>query len=147
MDAGDHFSCCWVSAWYRFCRIIHQVRPLSVSDTHSHIAIFPDIPASSFSPYLPEISDDILLFHTLLTLFSRKNQELIKELCTPAPGTKDLYFPSKYSQTFVTQCKACFWKQHCSYWRNPQYNSVRFFITIVIGLIFGLIYWNKGDKT
>ncbi|KAJ1435974.1 P-loop containing nucleoside triphosphate hydrolase [Sesbania bispinosa] len=41
----------------------------------------------------------------------QKNQELIKELCTPVPGTKDLYFPSKYSQSFVTQCKACFWKQ------------------------------------
>ncbi|KAJ1435977.1 P-loop containing nucleoside triphosphate hydrolase [Sesbania bispinosa] len=77
----------------------------------------------------------------------QKNQELIKELCTPVPGTKDLYFPSKYSQSFVTQCKACFWKQYCSYWRNPQYNAVRLFITIIIGIIFGLIYWNKGDKT
>ncbi|XP_061350163.1 pleiotropic drug resistance protein 2-like isoform X2 [Gastrolobium bilobum] len=77
----------------------------------------------------------------------QKNLEIIKELCTPAPGTKDLYFPSKYSQSFVTQCIACFWKQHCSYWRNPEYNAIRFFITIVIGVIFGLIYWNKGDKT
>ncbi|CAL5207748.1 unnamed protein product [Lathyrus oleraceus] len=75
-----------------------------------------------------------------------KSQELIKELSTPAPGTKDLYFPSKYSQPFVTQCNACFWKQYCSYWRNPQYNAIRFFITIVIGVLFGLIYWKKGDK-
>ncbi|RDX92405.1 Pleiotropic drug resistance protein 2, partial [Mucuna pruriens] len=80
-------------------------------------------------------------------LYTKKNQELIKELCTPVSGTKDLYFPSKYSQSFVTQCKACFWKQNCSYWRNPQYNAIRFFITIVIGVIFGLIYWDKGKKT
>ncbi|KAE9592434.1 putative sulfate-transporting ATPase [Lupinus albus] len=76
-----------------------------------------------------------------------KNQELIKELSTPIPGTKELYFPDKYSQSFITQCKACFWKQHRSYWRNPEYNAIRFFITIVIGVLFGLIFWNKGDKT
>ncbi|XP_030965023.1 pleiotropic drug resistance protein 2-like isoform X2 [Quercus lobata] len=77
----------------------------------------------------------------------KRNQELIKELSTPSPGSKDLYFPTKYSQSFVTQCKACFWKQYWSYWRNPQYNAIRLFITIVIGVLFGLIFWNKGDKT
>ncbi|KAM3753124.1 hypothetical protein ACB098_03G069600 [Castanea mollissima] len=76
-----------------------------------------------------------------------RNQELIKELSTPVPGSNDLYFPTKYSQPFSVQCKACFWKQHWSYWRNPQYNAVRFFMTIVIGALFGLIFWNKGQKT
>ncbi|XP_059667475.1 pleiotropic drug resistance protein 2-like [Cornus florida] len=74
-------------------------------------------------------------------------QELIEELSTPPAGSKDLYFPTKYSQPFVTQCKACFWKQHWSYWRNPQYNAIRFFMTIVIGCLFGLIFWNKGQQT
>ncbi|KAI6674140.1 hypothetical protein NL676_002046 [Syzygium grande] len=77
----------------------------------------------------------------------QRNQELIKELSTPVPGSKDLYFPTKYSQPFLTQCKACFWKQHWSYWRNPQYNAIRFFMTIVIGALFGLIFWNKGQQT
>ncbi|XP_030534266.1 pleiotropic drug resistance protein 2-like isoform X1 [Rhodamnia argentea] len=76
----------------------------------------------------------------------QRNQELIKELSTPVPGSKDLYFPTKYSQPFLTQCKACFWKQHWSYWRNPQYNALRFFMTIVIGVLFGLIFWNKGQQ-
>ncbi|KAE8690066.1 Pleiotropic drug resistance protein 2 [Hibiscus syriacus] len=76
----------------------------------------------------------------------RMNQELIKDLCEPAPGSKDLFFPTKYSQSFFTQCKACFWKQHWSYWRNPRYNAIRFFMTIVIGILFGLIFWNKGEK-
>ncbi|XP_058203394.1 ABC transporter G family member 39-like isoform X1 [Rhododendron vialii] len=76
----------------------------------------------------------------------QRNQELIKELGTPAPGSEDLYFSTKYSQSFVTQCKACFWKQHWSYWRNPQYNAIRFFITIVIGAIFGFILWKKGQQ-
>ncbi|KAG9444439.1 hypothetical protein H6P81_015779 [Aristolochia fimbriata] len=76
----------------------------------------------------------------------QRNQELITELSTPAPGSKDLYFPTKYSQSFWTQCKACFWKQHLSYWRNPPYNAIRFFLTIIIGFIFGTIFWNSGQK-
>ncbi|KAL7195891.1 hypothetical protein ACSBR1_036008 [Camellia fascicularis] len=77
----------------------------------------------------------------------QRNQELIEELSTPPPGSKDLYFPTKYSQPFITQCSACFWKQHWSYWRNPQYNAIRFFMTIVVGCIFGFTFWNKGQHT
>ncbi|KAL2239913.1 UNVERIFIED_CONTAM: Pleiotropic drug resistance protein 2 [Sesamum indicum] len=76
----------------------------------------------------------------------RRNQELIKELSTPPPGSQDLYFPTQYSQSFLTQCKACFWKQHWSYWRNSQYNAIRLFTTIVIGVMFGVIFWQKGDQ-
>ncbi|XP_040992884.1 pleiotropic drug resistance protein 2-like [Juglans microcarpa x Juglans regia] len=76
----------------------------------------------------------------------RRNQELIKELSSPQPGSKDLYFPTQYSQSFLTQCKACFWKQHWSYWRNSEYNAIRFFLTIVIGVMFGVIFWSKGDQ-
>ncbi|XP_058199071.1 pleiotropic drug resistance protein 2-like isoform X2 [Rhododendron vialii] len=76
----------------------------------------------------------------------RRNQDLIKELSTPAPDAKDLYFPNQYSQPFLTQCKACFWKQHWSYWRNSQYNAIRFFMTAVFGILFGVIFWNKGNK-
>ncbi|XP_077235852.1 pleiotropic drug resistance protein 2-like [Tasmannia lanceolata] len=76
----------------------------------------------------------------------QRNQELIEDLSTAPPGSKDLSFPSKYSQSFSTQCVACFWKQHWSYWRNPQYNAVRFFLTVVIGILFGTIFWNTGKK-
>ncbi|KAL3828545.1 hypothetical protein ACJIZ3_017347 [Penstemon smallii] len=76
----------------------------------------------------------------------RRNQELIKELSSPAPGSNDLYFPTQYSQSFLTQCKACFWKQHWSYWRNSQFNAIRFFTTIVIGILFGVIFWQRGDE-
>ncbi|WRX12870.1 ABC transporter-like [Theobroma cacao] len=76
----------------------------------------------------------------------RKNEKLIQDLSTPVPGTKDLHFSTKYSQDFFTQCRACFWKQHWSYWRNPQYNAIRFFMTVIVGIIFGMIFWDKGDK-
>lgn len=77
----------------------------------------------------------------------KRSQELIKVLSTPVPGSHDLYFPTKYSQSFWTQCMACLWKQHWSYWRHPQYNAVRFFMTTVIGILFGVIFWDKGQKT
>ncbi|KAG6677538.1 hypothetical protein I3842_14G032500 [Carya illinoinensis] len=74
----------------------------------------------------------------------QRNQELIKELSTPSPGSIELYVPTKYSQSFTSQCNACFRKQYWSYWRNPRYNTIRFLLTIVIGIIFGLVFLNKG---
>ncbi|KAK3416807.1 hypothetical protein EUGRSUZ_H02568 [Eucalyptus grandis] len=47
----------------------------------------------------------------------RRNKALIEELSIPPPNSKDLYFPTKYSQSTFTQLMACLWKQHWSYWR------------------------------
>ncbi|KAI4322385.1 hypothetical protein L6164_022087 [Bauhinia variegata] len=77
----------------------------------------------------------------------RRNQQLIEELSTPPAGSEDLHFRTKYSQNFITQCLACFWKQHWSYWRNPQFNAIRFIISIALGVGFGVIFWNKGEKS
>ncbi|XP_061374184.1 pleiotropic drug resistance protein 2-like isoform X3 [Gastrolobium bilobum] len=92
-----------------------------------------------------QLSVDFAELYTKSELYQR-NQELIKELSTPLQGTKDLNFATQYSQSFITQCKACFWKQRSSYWKNPQYNAIRFFLSISAGVIFGLIFWKKGDK-
>ncbi|KAF1881262.1 hypothetical protein Lal_00023298 [Lupinus albus] len=76
----------------------------------------------------------------------QRNQELIKELSTPAPDSKDLFFASAYAQSSFVQWKACFWKLYWSYWRNPQYNFTRYCLTVIMGLIFGAVFWNKGTK-
>ncbi|KAM7493208.1 hypothetical protein LguiB_027817 [Lonicera macranthoides] len=76
----------------------------------------------------------------------RRNKALIKEVAIPAPGSKDIYYPTKYSQSFFTQCMACLWKQHMSYWRNPPYTAVRLLFTIFIALMFGAIFWGLGSK-
>ncbi|KAK7351408.1 hypothetical protein VNO77_10843 [Canavalia gladiata] len=76
----------------------------------------------------------------------RRNKALIRELSTPPAGSKDLYFPTKYSQSFLTQCMACLWKQHLSYWRNPPYSAVRLLFTTIIALLFGTIFWDIGSK-
>ncbi|WRX26795.1 ABC transporter-like [Theobroma cacao] len=77
----------------------------------------------------------------------RRNKALIQDLSKPAPSTKELYFPTQYSQPFLTQCQACLWKQHLSYWRNPPYTAVRFLFTTVIALMFGTLFWDLGTKT
>lgn len=76
----------------------------------------------------------------------RRNKDLIKDLSTPPPGSKDIYFPTQYSQAFFIQCMACLWKQHLSYWRNPPYNAVRFLFTTCIALLLGTIFWDLGSK-
>ncbi|KAL2332424.1 hypothetical protein Fmac_020005 [Flemingia macrophylla] len=76
----------------------------------------------------------------------RRNKQLIQELGQPAPGSKDLHFPTKYSQSFLVQCQACLWKQRWSYWRNPPYTAVRFFFTTFIALMFGTMFWDLGGK-
>uniref|UniRef100_F6H3T2 ABC transporter domain-containing protein n=1 Tax=Vitis vinifera TaxID=29760 RepID=F6H3T2_VITVI len=76
----------------------------------------------------------------------RRNKALIKELSSPPPGSKDLYFSTQYSQSFFTQCLACLWKQHWSYWRNPAYTAVRLFFTTFIALMLGTIFWDFGSK-
>ncbi|KAG4947901.1 hypothetical protein JHK82_041072 [Glycine max] len=76
----------------------------------------------------------------------RRNKQLIQELGQPAPGSKDLHFPTQYSQSFLVQCQACLWKQRWSYWRNPPYTAVRFFFTTFIALMFGTIFWDLGGK-
>ncbi|KAB1204550.1 Pleiotropic drug resistance protein 1 [Morella rubra] len=76
----------------------------------------------------------------------RRNKALIKELSKPPPGSKDLYFPTQYSESFFTQCLACLWKQHWSYWRNPPYSAVRLLFTTFSALMFGTIFWDRGSK-
>ena len=76
----------------------------------------------------------------------RRNKELIKQLSKPANGAKDVHFPSQYSQPFLTQCKACLWKQHLSYWRNPTYTALRILFTTLTALMFGTMFWGLGTK-
>ncbi|GAU19334.1 hypothetical protein TSUD_336200 [Trifolium subterraneum] len=76
----------------------------------------------------------------------RRNKDLISELSIPAPDSEDLNFPSKYSRSLFTQCKACLWKQHWSYWRNSQHNGLRFLFTIVASTFLGCTLFGIGSK-
>lgn len=76
----------------------------------------------------------------------KRNKSLVKELSTPPPGKKDLYFPTQYSQSTWGQFKSCLWKQWLTYWRSPDYNLVRFFFTFATAILLGTIFWKVGTK-
>ncbi|XP_044480570.1 pleiotropic drug resistance protein 1-like [Mangifera indica] len=77
----------------------------------------------------------------------QRNKALIRDLSKPVPGSKDLYFATQYSRSFITQCMACLWKQRWSYWRNTSYTAVRFLFTFFIAVTFGTMFWDLGTKT
>ncbi|CAK9326613.1 unnamed protein product [Citrullus colocynthis] len=79
------------------------------------------------------------------TLFQR-NLDLVETLSRPISNSKELSFPTKYSQSSFNQFLACLWKQNLSYWRNPQYTAVKFFYTVIISLMLGTICWRFGAK-
>ncbi|XP_059456290.1 ABC transporter G family member 35-like [Corylus avellana] len=76
----------------------------------------------------------------------QRNKALVRELSTPPPGAKDLYFTTQYSQSPWGQFKSCLWKQWWTYWRSPDYNLVRTFFTIIAALMMGTIFWRVGSK-
>ncbi|XP_062009972.1 pleiotropic drug resistance protein 3-like isoform X4 [Rosa rugosa] len=74
-----------------------------------------------------------------------ENDDLVRELSFPAEGAKKLHFSTRFAQNEWEQFKACLWKQHLSYWRNPQYNLGRLTITAASSLLFGALLWQKGQ--
>uniref|UniRef100_A0A0E0RCF9 ABC transporter domain-containing protein n=1 Tax=Oryza rufipogon TaxID=4529 RepID=A0A0E0RCF9_ORYRU len=70
---------------------------------------------------------------------------LVKCLSKPPVGTSDLHFQTRFPQKFGEQLKACLWKQCLSYWRSPSYNMVRILFTTISCIIFGALFWQKGD--
>ncbi|XP_050384102.1 ABC transporter G family member 29-like [Argentina anserina] len=80
------------------------------------------------------------------SFLQKRNKALVKELSTPPPGAKDLYFATQYSQSSFQQFKSCLWKQWWTYWRTPDYNLVRFFFTLASALMLGTMFWKVGTK-
>ncbi|XP_008786438.3 ABC transporter G family member 45-like [Phoenix dactylifera] len=75
-----------------------------------------------------------------------ENMQLVDELSKAQTNSRDLHFPSKYAKSFISQCIACMWKQHRSYWKNPEHNIVRFIITISTALLFGTVFLGTGSN-
>ncbi|XP_027333871.1 pleiotropic drug resistance protein 3-like isoform X5 [Abrus precatorius] len=75
----------------------------------------------------------------------RDTLELVRELSEPQPGSRDLHFSTRFPQNNLGQFMACLWKQHLSYWRSPEYNLTRFIFMVVAAIIFGAVFWQKGN--
>ncbi|KAH9733937.1 ABC transporter G family member 37 [Citrus sinensis] len=74
------------------------------------------------------------------------NKELVKQLNTPPLGSRDLHFPTRFSRNGWGQFKSCLWKLHLSYWRSPSYNLTRIMHTTTSSLLFGVLFWEQGQK-
>ncbi|KAJ0078965.1 hypothetical protein Patl1_23925 [Pistacia atlantica] len=78
------------------------------------------------------------------SVLNEKNKELVRDSSTPLPDSRDLHFPTRFSQNFWGQFKNCLWKQYLSYWRNPSYNLHRIVHVIIASFVFGALFWNQG---
>lgn len=79
-------------------------------------------------------------------IYCRRTKALITELSVPAPGSKDLYFRTQYSQSSLVQFRACLWKLHYSYWRNTMYTAMRLLFAALVGVVFGSVFWKIGKE-
>ncbi|KAK5843041.1 hypothetical protein PVK06_005470 [Gossypium arboreum] len=80
------------------------------------------------------------------SILCKENKELVKQLSSPTPGSKDLYFPTRFPQNGLEQFKACLWKQCLSYWRSPAYNLTRIVFMTASSLMFGVLFWQQGKN-
>ncbi|EEF43177.1 ATP-binding cassette transporter, putative [Ricinus communis] len=92
-----------------------------------------------------ELGVDFAQIYEESTLY-KENKELIKQLQKPMPGSKELQFSTRFPQNGWEQFKACLWKHHLSYWRNPSYNLTRIVFMIAGSIIFGALFWQQGKK-
>ncbi|WJX31315.1 ABC transporter G member 31 [Trifolium repens] len=76
----------------------------------------------------------------------RSVEASIRKYEQPSPGSQPLKFATLYSQNTWSQFEKCLWKQNILYWRNPSYNAIRMFFTILSALLLGSIFWNIGSK-
>ncbi|RID62357.1 hypothetical protein BRARA_E01435 [Brassica rapa] len=74
----------------------------------------------------------------------KENKLVVEKLSSSSLGSEDLSFPSRFSQTGWGQLKACLWKQHCSYWRNPSHNLTRIIFMFLNSTLCGLLFWQKA---
>jgi ABC-type multidrug transport system ATPase subunit/ABC-type multidrug transport system permease subunit len=90
-----------------------------------------------------ELGQDFAEIYKDSALFE-KNKQLVSESSIPPPGSRDLHFPSLFSQNGWEQFKSCLWKQNLSYWRSPSYNLNRIVFVIASSILFGILFWKQG---
>ncbi|KAF7803822.1 pleiotropic drug resistance protein 3-like [Senna tora] len=112
-----------------------------VRDNHNPATWMLEITLSSEA----EMGVDVAQLYKESKLYE-SNKELARQLSTPPADSKDLSFPTLFSQGGWAQFKSCLWKQHLSYWRNPSYNLLRLLYAFVSSLLLGVLFWNKGQK-
>lgn len=60
-------------------------------------------------------------------------------------GGEELQVTTKYAQTWATQLTVLTKKFRVIYWRKPDYNLMRFAMTVVIAVALGTTFFGLGD--
>ncbi|CAN7013037.1 hypothetical protein IGI04_012326 [Brassica rapa subsp. trilocularis] len=92
-----------------------------------------------------KIGVDLAQIYKESSLF-KENNIVIEQMRGTSSGTEELTSLTRYAQTGWGQFKACLWKQHLSYWRNPSYNLTRILFMCLTSLICGVLFWQKANK-
>lgn len=71
---------------------------------------------------------------------------VIEQMRSTSLGSEGIISSSRYAQTGWEQFKACLWKQHLSYWRNPSYNLTRIIFMCLTSMLCGLLFWQKAKE-
>ncbi|KAK2077910.1 hypothetical protein QBZ16_003778 [Prototheca wickerhamii] len=72
----------------------------------------------------------------------------ISEFENPREGIPDIDLAQLSPPGLGVQFRCCLRRNFVQYWRLPEYNITRFASTILIGLVFGTMFWRKGsDRT
>ncbi|CAL9225463.1 unnamed protein product [Arabidopsis halleri] len=88
---------------------------------------------------------DLAQIYKESNLFKENNIVIEETRCTSL-GSKRLILSSRYAQTGWVQFKACLWKQHLSYWRNPSYNLTRIIFMCFTSMLCGILFWQKAKE-
>jgi len=65
---------------------------------------------------------------------------------TPGVDGVPLAFTSRYAASYGMQLRMLLKRGLVNYWRSPNYNVLRAIVTIVIGIVFGTLFLNRGEK-
>lgn len=77
-------------------------------------------------------------------LKTRNDQEGDAIVARTRDDSSELKIESRYATSFSTQVKMTLKKYFAFYWRAPHYNMTRIVMTLLIALLYGLIYLNEG---
>ena len=78
------------------------------------------------------------------TLKAQNDKEGADIAAQSAESSGELTIESRYATSFSTQCKMTLKKYFAFYWRAPHYNLTRIVMTLIIAVLYGLVYLNAA---
>jgi energy-coupling factor transporter ATP-binding protein EcfA2 len=75
-----------------------------------------------------------------------ENMAMVQRMSTPVAGKSAVKFDNLYASSYGQQFYQVLYRLFTVYWRDISYNSVKFTLMVVLGVIFGLVYQDVDDS-